>query len=249
MALTPIDIQNKEFTKSGRKGYDATEVNNYLDQVITDFAAVVEENQQLKTRLADYEANDKQIEEMKQSVTQSILVAQEAADRLKRTADESAKKTLTQAQDEAHRLVDEALTKSNTMLADAEHKSNAMLADAEQKSNEMLTMAAAENEKLVYETDAIKRDTAEFKAKSVALLQAQIDLINSQDWQQVTAENGLVGSPVTEAYLKANQELSEDDTVMTKSIDMPVSDSVNSESAEEPQTYILMPEVNSGEKL
>lgn len=92
MALTPIDIQNKEFTKSGRKGYEATEVNNYLDQVITDFAAVIEENQQLKTRVADYEANDTQIEEMKQSVTQSILVAQEAADRLKRTADESAKR-------------------------------------------------------------------------------------------------------------------------------------------------------------
>lgn len=241
MSLTPIDIQNKEFTKSGRKGYDASEVNDYLDKVITDFAAVVEENQQLKTRLADYEANDKQIEEMKQSVTQSILVAQEAADRLKRTADESAKKTLTQAQEEAQRLVKEALEKSNETLA-----------DAEAKSNDMLTTAAQENEKLIRETDAIKRDTAEFKAKSIALLRAQMDLINSQEWDQVTAERGLNDTDVTSQYLPTDESVTESiqtSTEATKSIDSEATDSVNSNVADEPQTYILMPEVNAGEKF
>lgn len=243
MALTPIDIQNKEFTKSGRKGYEATEVNNYLDQVITDFAAVIEENQQLKTRVADYEANDTQIEEMKQSVTQSILVAQEAADRLKRTADESAKKTLSKAQEEAHRLVEEALTKSNEMLA-----------DAESKSNEMLASAAHENEKMLRETDAIKRDTTEFKAKSLVLLQAQMDLINSQDWANLTIETGLTNSPATSEYLAENEP---------KVIDIPATDSVNSNVEEaveaepeseattdqDPQTFIVMPEVTPGEKF
>ncbi|MCM0598785.1 DivIVA domain-containing protein [Periweissella fabalis] len=238
MALTPIDIQNKEFTKSGRKGYEATEVNNYLDQIITDFAAVIEENQQLKTRVADYEANDTQIEEMKQSVTQSILVAQEAADRLKRTADESAKKTLAKAQEEAHRLVNEALTKSNEMLA-----------DAESKSNEMLSKAAHENEKMLRETDAIKRDTFEFKDKSLALLQAQMDLIKSQDWSGLTTEVGLTNSPATQEYLEENQ---------AEVIDIPAEDSVNSnvvedtttaEDDQDSQTYIVMPEVVPGEKF
>lgn len=233
MALTPINIQNKEFTKSGRKGYDATEVNDYLDQVVVDFAAVIEENQQLKTRVADYEANDKQIEEMKQSVTQSILVAQEAADRLKRTADESAKKTLTQAQDEAQRLVKEALENSNQMLA-----------DAEAKSHEILTTAAQENEKLIRETDAIKRDTAEFKTKSMALLKAQMDLIDSQDWQQVTTERGLNPDDVTSQYLPKGQSV-ENENTMTKSVDSDSVDSVNSNVTEAEQTYVLMPEVNT----
>lgn len=235
MALTPISIQNKEFTKSGRKGYDATEVNDYLDQIVIDFAAVIEENQQLKTRVADYEASDKQIEEMKQSVTQSILVAQEAADRLKRTADESAKKTLTQAQDEAQRLVKEALENSNQMLA-----------DAEAKSHEILTTTAQENEKLIRETDAIKRDTAEFKAKSMALLKAQMDLIDSQKWEQVTIERGLNSEDVTSQYLPKNEALEAEAT--TKSIDTDGMDSVNSNVTEAEQTYILMPEVDTVDK-
>lgn len=240
MALTPIDIQNKEFTKVGRKGYEAAEVNNYLDEVINDFAAVVEENQQLKTQVADYEANDTQIEEMKQSVTQSILVAQEAADRLKRTADESAKKTLAKAQEEAHRLVEEALTKSN-----------AMLADAESKSTEMLSKAALENEKLIVETDAIKRDTLEFKDKSLALLQAQMEMIQSQDWAGLTTEQGFTNAPATRKYLEENE---------TKVIDIPAEDSVNSNLATEvtptddvaddqnSKTFIVMPDVTAGDK-
>lgn len=225
MGLTPIDIQNKEFTKSGRKGYDAAEVNDYLDQVIKDYAAVVEENTQLKTKVADFEAQSVQLEEMKGSVTQSILVAQEAADRLKRTADESAKKTLTQAQEEAQRMV-----------ADATAKSNAMMTDAQTKSETILNDAASANEKLATETDAIKQDTTDFRAKLQTLLQAQLELINRPDWDGALEQKGMSKAPASAAYneKKANE-----------TVDTAATDSVNSDSAEEVQTYVLLPEADA----
>jgi cell division initiation protein len=225
MSLTPLDIQNKEFTKSGRKGYDATEVNDYLDQVISDYAAVIEENKQLKTRVADFEAQAAQVEEMKGSVTQSILVAQEAADRLKKTADESAKKTLTQAQEESQR-----------MLADATTKSNSLVADAEAKSSSILNDAANDNEKLATETDAIKKDTSDFRNKMQTLLQAQLDLINQPDWSEALEQKGMANAPVSAAHVEKNA---------AEVVDTDTTDSVNSESSEgQVQTYVLFPETD-----
>lgn len=42
MALTPLDIHNKEFTR-GFRGYDEDEVNEFLDQVIKDYELVIRE--------------------------------------------------------------------------------------------------------------------------------------------------------------------------------------------------------------
>ncbi|MCT4396617.1 DivIVA domain-containing protein [Periweissella beninensis] len=223
MVLTPIDIQNKEFTKSGRKGYDAKEVTDYLNQIIADYATLIEMNNQLKTQVADYEARDAQIEEMKQSVTQSILVAQEAADRLKKTADESAKKTLTQSQEEAQKLLGDAKEQSETLIRDAENKSQTILNDA-----------AAENEKLVIETSIIKKDTVEFKAKLKSLLLAQLDLVDSNDWEKVLSDRGFEIAPKTKEYIQKNS---------TTEVDNDTENSVNSDTSTEPvKTYILLPD-------
>lgn len=40
MALSPLDIHNKEFTKSFR-GYDEDEVNKFLDQLMKDYESVI----------------------------------------------------------------------------------------------------------------------------------------------------------------------------------------------------------------
>ena len=48
--LTPQDIFNKDF-KSSIRGYDVDEVNEFLDLVIRNYEAVLEENQDLKEEL------------------------------------------------------------------------------------------------------------------------------------------------------------------------------------------------------
>ncbi|WP_054949383.1 DivIVA domain-containing protein [Numidum massiliense] len=48
--LTPIDIFNKDF-KYALRGYEVDEVNEFLDLVIKNFEALIEENRQLKEQL------------------------------------------------------------------------------------------------------------------------------------------------------------------------------------------------------
>lgn len=51
--LTPEDIFEKEFKRSVR-GYDMDEVNEFLDQIIQDYARIIEENKMIKKELQQY---------------------------------------------------------------------------------------------------------------------------------------------------------------------------------------------------
>ena len=51
MALSPLDIHNKEFGRSLFRGYDEDEVNEFLEQVLKDYENVLEENKSLKENL------------------------------------------------------------------------------------------------------------------------------------------------------------------------------------------------------
>ncbi|MDR3190437.1 MAG: DivIVA domain-containing protein [Lactobacillaceae bacterium] len=173
MALTPQEIHAKEFSGRGRN-YDRAEVNEFLDQVVVDYEALIEENKTLQTKLTEADSNAKQVEDMKQSVNASILVAQEAADRLKKQTEAETAATLQQAQVEAQKIVMEANAKANVLISQSQQ----------------------ENQKLVDEKAALSTDMGNFKAKLTGLLASQMDLINnSADW----ASFGDATAPATSA--------------------------------------------------
>jgi len=160
MALTPQDIHAKEFTTKSNKWYDKSEVTEFLDRIVTDYDGLMQENQTLKTQLAEADANAKQVDEMKQSVNSSILIAQEAADRLKKQTEAEAEATLQQAQAEAQKIVMEANAKANALLTDSQ----------------------AKNDALVSHKEALDKEMGAFKAKIEGLLHAQLDLVQTDDW-------------------------------------------------------------------
>lgn len=48
--LTPMDIYNKKFKKKGRYGYDAQQVDDFLDLVVQKYADALDENSDLKNK-------------------------------------------------------------------------------------------------------------------------------------------------------------------------------------------------------
>ena len=79
MALTPIDIHNKEFTR-GFRGYEEDEVNDFLDQVIKDYEAVLREKKELEEKVEELENKLEHFSNIEETLNRSILVAQETAE-------------------------------------------------------------------------------------------------------------------------------------------------------------------------
>ncbi|STO08538.1 DivIVA domain-containing protein [Exiguobacterium aurantiacum] len=100
MALTPIDIHNKEFSTRFR-GYDIDEVNEFLDQIIKEFELLIRENRRYEELVNDMQARIDYFSSMEDTLNKSIIVAQEAAEEVKTNAAKEASLILKQAEREA----------------------------------------------------------------------------------------------------------------------------------------------------
>lgn len=119
MALTPNEIVHKEFDTKFR-GYDADQVNDFLDVVVAEFETLILENTRLKSELGVAVEKNEYFAQIQESLNSSIVVAQEAADRLKQNARKEAELILIEAEREANNHVNEANIHAQNLLEESE---------------------------------------------------------------------------------------------------------------------------------
>jgi len=111
MPLSPLDIHNKEFTR-GFRGYVEDEVNEFLDQVIKDYEILLREKKELEEKIKTMSERMSHYNTLEETLQKSIVVAQEAAEEVRRNAGQEAKLIIKEAEKNADRIINEALTKS-----------------------------------------------------------------------------------------------------------------------------------------
>ncbi|KNF08724.1 cell division initiation protein DivIVA [Gottschalkia purinilytica] len=115
--LTPLDIQNKEFSK-GLRGYREAEVDSFLDEIILDYEKIYKENVELKDKISMLNDQVKHYSSLEQTLQKTLVVAQSAAeevtanakhkaDLIVREAEENAKKVIDNSQNEVLRIKNE----------------------------------------------------------------------------------------------------------------------------------------------
>lgn len=119
MALTPLDIHNKEFSKSFR-GYDEDEVNEFLDQIIKDMEILMKEKREMEEKLAGVSERLGHFTNIEETLSKSILVAQETAEEVKTNARKEAQLIIKEAEKNADRIINESLVKSRKVALEIE---------------------------------------------------------------------------------------------------------------------------------
>jgi DivIVA domain-containing protein len=134
MPLTPADVHNVAFKKPsiGKRGYDEDEVDAFLDVVEAELARLIEENNDLTSRLSSYEAGGIPAARPAPVAEAAPAAAPAAAATAVAAADGhvQAARLLGLAQETADRLTAEAKTESDRVLADAQSQSDALITDA-----------------------------------------------------------------------------------------------------------------------
>lgn len=119
MALTPIDIHNKEFNR-GLRGYNVDEVNSFLNQVIKDYERLIQEKSGLEKDVESLNAKVSHYVNLETTLNQSIVVAQETAEELKTNARKEAKLIIQEAEKNADRIINDALNESRAVVTEME---------------------------------------------------------------------------------------------------------------------------------
>ena len=87
MPITSLEIKDKTFNTRFR-GFDQEEVDEFLDIVVRDYEDLVRSNHDKDLHIKSLEDRLSYFDEMKDSLSQSVLIAQDTAERVKQAATE-----------------------------------------------------------------------------------------------------------------------------------------------------------------
>ena len=87
--ITPIDIQHKTFKKA-LQGYDRTEVDQFLDEVIETLEDDAHHRAALEAEIADLKERISHFKAMEESLHNTLVLAQRTADEVKASAHKEA---------------------------------------------------------------------------------------------------------------------------------------------------------------
>ena len=107
LTLTPMDINNKEF-KKGFSGYKADEVDEFLDEVIENYEELYKDNGSLKEKLAIMSEQIEHYTKIENTIQNTLILAQNAADQAKTSAEQEAKMVVMNANETAQKILDKA---------------------------------------------------------------------------------------------------------------------------------------------
>ena len=173
MALTPLDIQNKTFPTKMR-GYNQDEVDDFLDLVVRDYEELTQRNRELEKAVKHSEEKLEYFNELKDALNQSIIVAQDTADKVKTSASKESEVIVTSAQNKADELVANAEKRAHQLTTDAEEKARKILTDATEKARQLAT-----------ETEDLKKKTRVFHQRISLMLESQLEQVKSPELDEI----------------------------------------------------------------
>ena len=86
--LTPLDIENKRFSKK-INGYNADEVDDFLDQVTDDYEKIYRENAELRDAIEECNKELERYKNVEQTLQNTLVMAQTTADDIKAGVEKS----------------------------------------------------------------------------------------------------------------------------------------------------------------
>ncbi len=117
--ITPLDIENKKFSKQMMNGYSVEEVDDFLDELTEDYAQNYKEVAELKTKVDKLEKDLEHYKMIEGTLQNTLVMAQSAAEDVKNAAKQQADQIVNEArgtaQKEASDLDNEIIAKKKTL--------------------------------------------------------------------------------------------------------------------------------------
>ena len=184
MPITSLEIKDKTFSTRFR-GFDPEEVDEFLDIVVRDYEDLVRSNHDKDLHIKNLEERLSCFDEMKDSLSQSVLIAQDTAERVKQTAHDRSNNIIHQAEQDAHRLLEEA----------------------KYKANEILRQAADNAKKVSVETEELKNKSRVFHQRLKSTIESQLAIVESSDWEDILRPTATYLQTSDEAFKEVVSEV------------------------------------------
>ena len=184
MPITSLEIKDKTFGVQFR-GFNREEVDEFLDIVVRDYEDLVRSNHEKDQHIKNLEDRLSYFDEIKDSLSQSVLIAQDTAERVKQAANDRSHNIIQQAEQDAQRLLDEA----------------------KYKANEILRQATDNAKKVAVETEELKNKSRVFHQRLKSTIESQLAIVDSSEWEEILRPTATYLQTSDEAFKKVVEEV------------------------------------------
>ncbi len=104
--ITPLDIENKKFSKQMVNGYSVEEVDDFLDELSADYSKNYKEVTELKAKVEELNNSLVQYKSIEETLQSTLVMAQTTAEDVKNVAKQQADQIINDAKSSAQKEVD-----------------------------------------------------------------------------------------------------------------------------------------------
>ena len=105
--LTPLDIENKKFSKQMVNGYNVEEVDDFLDEVTAEYQKMYKELNELNTKVEELSLDVDKYKNIETTLQDTLVMAKSTADDVKNAARKEAEQIVKDAEFSARSSVEE----------------------------------------------------------------------------------------------------------------------------------------------
>lgn len=119
--ITPLDIENKKFSKKAISGYSTEEVDDFLDEVTIAYEKIYKEATEARNTIETLNSEISKYRQMETTLQSTLLMAQNAAEEVKITAKQQADAMISEAQSAAEEqlsMIDSSIAQKRQELED-----------------------------------------------------------------------------------------------------------------------------------
>ena len=108
--ITPLDIENKKFSKQMMNGYSVEEVDDFLDDLTVDYSKNYKEITELRTKVEELNKSLQHYKTIEETLQNTLVMAQTTAEDVKNVAKQQADQIINEAKGNAKKQVEELET-------------------------------------------------------------------------------------------------------------------------------------------
>lgn len=99
--ITPLEIENKKFSKKTLNGYNPEEVDDFLDELVRDYEILYRQATEGQDKVDDLSSKLEHYTKIESTLQNTLLMAQSASDDLKNSAQKQAEQIIKEAEAQA----------------------------------------------------------------------------------------------------------------------------------------------------
>ena len=103
--ITPLDIENKKFSKQMMNGYSVEEVDEFLDDLTEDYSKNYKEATALRAKVDELTKNLEHYKSIEETLQNTLVMAQTTAEDVKKIAQQQADQIINEARNVAQKQI------------------------------------------------------------------------------------------------------------------------------------------------